>query len=90
MDRGALDHALEARGGLGVAGAVGGQAGQVLVEELRQIGAQLVEIDPAGAQHGRGIGVVGQAEQQVLQGGVFVPSLAGERQRAMQRLFEIT
>ena len=90
MDRGALHDALEAGGRLRVAGPVGRQAGEVLVEELGQVGAQLVEIDAAGAQHGGGVGVVGQAEQQVLQRRVFVPALAGERQGAVQRLFEVT
>ena len=90
MDRGALDHALEAGGRLRVAGAVGRQAGQILVQELRQIAAQLVEIHAAGAQHGRGVGVIGEAQQQVLQRRVFVTALAGERQRAVQRLFEVT
>ena len=86
VDRGALHDALEARGRLRIARPVGGEAGKVLVEELRQIGAQLVEIDAAGAQHRRRVGVVAQAEQKVLQRGVFVPALAGEGQRAVQRL----
>ena len=89
MDRGALHDALEAGGRLRIAGAIGRQAGEVLVEELRQIAAQLVEVDAAGAQHRRGIGVVGQAQQQVLQRRIFVPTLAGERQGAVQRLFEV-
>ena len=89
VDRRALHDALEPGGRLRVARPVGGQAGQVLVEELAQIGAQLVQVHPAGAQHGRRVGVVRQPEQQMLQGGVFVAAFARERQRAMQRLFEI-
>ena len=89
VDRGALHHALEAGGGLRIARPVGGQPGKVLVEELGQIAAQLVEIDAAGAQHRGGVGVVGQAEQQMLQRRIFVTALAGERQGAMQRLFEV-
>ena len=61
VDRRPLHHALEPGGGLRVARPVGGQAGQVLVEELAQVGAQLVEVDPAGAQHRRRVGVVRQA-----------------------------
>ncbi len=87
MDGGALHHTLEAGGGLGVAGAVGRQAGQVLVEELGQVGAQLVQVDAAGAQHGGGVVVVVEGQQQVLQRGVFVPALAGQRQGTMERLF---
>ena len=54
-----------------------------------EVGAQLVEIDAAGAQHGGGVGVLGQAEQQVLQRRVFVPALAGEGEGAVERLFEV-
>ncbi len=89
MDGGALDDALEAGGGLGIAGAVGGEACEVLVEEFAQVRAQLVEIDPAGAQHGGCVGVVGKAEQQMLEGGVFVTAIAGQGQGAVQRLFEV-
>ena len=87
MNGRALDHALEAGGRLRVAGAVGGQAGQVLVEELREVRPQLVQIDPAGPQHRRGVGIVRESQQQVLQRRIFVPALAGEGQGAMQRLF---
>ncbi len=89
VDGGALDDTLEAGGGLGVARAVGGEPGEVLVEELGEVGAQLVEVDPAGAQHGGGVGVVGEPEQEVLERGVLVPAVAGERQGAVQRLFEV-
>ena len=90
MDRGALDHALEAGGRLRIARPVGRQAGQILVEEFGKVAAQLVEVDAAGAQHGRRVGVVGQAEQQVLQRRIFVTALTGERQGAVQRLLEVT
>jgi hypothetical protein len=86
VDGGALDDALEAGGGLGVAGAIGGQAGEVLVEEFAEVLAQLVEIDAAGAEDGGGVAVVGEAEEKVLQRRIFVPALAGEREGAMQRL----
>ncbi len=89
MDGGALHHALEAGGRLRVAGRSVARPGQVLVQELAQILPQLVEVDAAGAQHGGRIAVVGQAEQQVLQRRIFVPALAGERQGAVQRLFEV-
>ena len=63
--------------------------GQILVEELAEILAQLVEIDAAGAQHGRRVAVVGQAEQQMFQRGIFVPALAGEGEGAVQRLLKV-
>ncbi len=87
---GALHHTLEAGGGLGLRGAVRGQAGEVLVEELGQVLAELVEIDAAGAQHGGRIAVIGQAEQQVLKGGVFVTAVAGEGEGPVQCLLEIS
>ena len=68
MDRGALHHALEPGGGFRVAGAIGGQARQLLVEEFGEIGAQLVEVDAAGAQHGGGVRVLGEAEQTDVRG----------------------
>ena len=78
VDRGALHHALEPGGRLRIARPVGRQASEVLVEKLGQIAAQLVEVHPAGTQHRRGIGVVGQAQEQVLQRRVFVTTFAGE------------
>ena len=89
VDRRPLHHALEAGSRLRVAGAVGGQAAQVLVEELAQILAQLVEIDAAGAEHGCGVAVIGEAQQQVFQRRILVTPLACERQGSMERLFEV-
>ena len=89
MDGGALHHPLEAGGRLGVARPVGGQACEVLVKELGQIRAQLVEVDAAGAQHGGRVRVVGQAQQEVLQRRVFMATLAGKRQGAVERLLKV-
>jgi phosphate starvation-inducible protein PhoH len=86
VDGGALDDALEAGGGLRVSGPVGGEAREVLVEEFGEFGAQLVEVDAAGAQHGCGVAVVGQAEEQVFQRGVFVLALGGQAEGAVERL----
>ncbi len=90
VDRGALHHALEAGGRLRIARPVGGEAGEVLVEELGQVVPQLVEIDPAGPQHGGGVAVIGEAEQQMFERRVFVPALAGKGQGAMKRLFQVS
>jgi hypothetical protein len=75
MDGGALDDALEAGGGLGVTGAFGDEAGQVLVEEFGQVALQLVHIHAAGPQHGHRFRVVAEREQQVFEGRVFVPAV---------------
>ncbi len=50
MNGGALQHALEAGGGLRLAAAGGHQPGELVVEILRDVAAQPVEIDAAGAQ----------------------------------------
>src|SRR5207248_1195039 len=50
---------------------------------------QLVEINVAGAHHGGCVLIVDQRKQQMLQCGVFVMTLIGERQRAMEGLLEV-
>jgi hypothetical protein len=49
----------------------------------------LVDIHAAGAQHRHGIRVIDQPEQQMLQRGVFMLAVRGERKGPVQRLFEI-
>ena len=90
VDRGALQDALEAGGRLGVAGAVGHQAGKLVVEIVDDVAAQPVEIDAAGAQHRGGILVLGQRQQQMLKRRIFVAPLVGLGQRPMQALLEVT
>ena len=75
MDRGPLDDTLEARGRLGVDHALDREAGQVVIEEVVEAGAQPVELDRAGLEHGDRIIVVDQRHQQMLERRVFV--LAG-------------
>ena len=89
MDGRALHHALEAGGGLGVAGALRHQPGQVLVQELGQVALQLLDVHAAGPQHVRRVAVVGQGEEEVLKGRVLVPALIGEAEGAVERLFEV-
>jgi hypothetical protein len=79
----------EAGGRLRLAGPIGCEASQVLIQEFREVLLDLVDIDAAGAQDGDGIGIVHQAEQQMLQGGVFMFAIGRERQRPVQCLFEI-
>ncbi len=69
--------------------ALADQVFEFAFEVGRQAAPQLVEIDIAGPHHGGGILVVDQREQQVLERGVFVMPLVGERQRAMQGLFKV-
>ena len=88
MDHGALDHALEARGRLGVVAAVGDQIFEFGFEIIDEAGAQLVEIDAAGAHHGGRIGVVDQRQQQMLERRILMMTLVRNRQRTMQGLFK--
>ena len=63
MDGGALHHALEASGGLGIAAAFCHQAGQILVQKFGQVALQFININTAGAEYARCIGVIAQGEQ---------------------------
>ena len=89
MDDGALDHALEAGGGLGILVAVAHQVLELALEIGGEAASQLVEIDVARAHHRGGILVVEQGEQQVLERRIFVVALIGERQGAMEGLLEV-
>ena len=88
VNDGALDHALEAGGRLGVVGAVGDQIFELGLEIIDEAGAQLVEVDAAGA-HDRGrIRVIDQRQQQMFERRILVVTLVGDRQRTMQGLFK--
>ena len=89
VDRGALQHALKARGRLRVVAVRGDEVGELVVDIVQDLAAQPLEIDAAGAQHGDRILILGQRQQQMLERGVFVPPLIGVGERPMQRLFEI-
>ena len=84
----ALDHALKARGRLGVVGAVGDQVFELGLEIVDETGAQLVEIDAAGAHDGRRIRVIDQRQQKVFERRILVVTLVCNRQRTMQGLFK--
>ena len=88
VDHGALDHALEAGGGLGILAAVGDQVVEFGFEIGDEAALELVEIDVAGAHHRGRVLVVDQREQQMLERGVFVVALVGERQRPVEGLLE--
>ena len=89
VDRGALQHALEARGRLGVVAVGGDEVAELVVDIVQDLAAQPVEIDAAGAQHGDRVLVLGQRKQQMFERGIFVPALIGVGQSPMQRLFKI-
>ena len=88
MHDGAMDHALEAGGGLRLGRALDEQGGQLVVEILGDARPQLVEVDRAGLHHRRGIAIVQQRQEQVLQRCVLVMTLVGVFERAVQGGFE--
>jgi hypothetical protein len=90
MDGGALNHSLEASRGLGLRGAIGGQSRKILVEKFGQILPEFVEVHTTSPQHCGGVAVIGKAEQQVFQGGVFMAAIAGEGERTVQGLFQVS
>ena len=88
MRHGAMDHALEARGRLGVAMRVEHEAGQLVVEIAGELVAQQIEIDVAGAHDRRRVTVVDQRQEQMLQRRIFVAALVGILQSAPESLLE--
>ena len=68
--------------------AVGDQIVEFGFEVGDEAAAQLVEIDVARPHHRRGVLIVDQRQQQMLQRRVFVMALIGESQRPVKRLFE--
>ena len=89
MDRGALQHALKARGRLRVVAMGGDEVGELVIDVVQDLAAQPVEIDAARAQHGDRVLILGQRQQQMFERGIFVPALIGIGESPMQRLFEI-
>ncbi|MBP2298243.1 hypothetical protein J2850_000917 [Azospirillum picis] len=90
VDGRTLQNPLESSRWLGVVGPVRDKVRKFVVEVIRQFRAQSVEIDPAGAQDGGGIGVFGQREKQVFERRVFMPALVRVGQGSVQSLFQVT
>ena len=89
MDRRALQHALEAGGGLGLAAVVGDQIAELAVDVVDEVAAQALDIDTAGPHHRDGIRILGQRQQEMLERREFMPALIGIGERPVQRLLEI-
>ena len=84
----ALDHALKPGGRLGIVGAIRHQVLELGLEIIDQAGAQLVEIDAAGAHDGGGIGVIDQRQQKMFQRRILMMTFVCNRERTMQGLFK--
>ena len=74
---GALNHALETQSGLRVDFFATRHLGRVVLDEIAQGFAQVVNVGGASAQHFGRAGVVQQSQQQVLNGDEFVALLTG-------------
>ena len=88
MDDGALNDALEAGGGLAVLAPVGDEIIEFGFEVGDEAATQLLQIHVARPHHRRGILVLDQRQQKMLERGVFVVALIGESQSPVKRLFE--
>ena len=86
---GALDDALEAGRRLGVGHRlVDGEAAELFVEEGLEGVAQLVDIDVAGAQHRHRVLILGERQQEMLEGGQLMLATVGMGEGPVQCLFE--
>src|SRR6218665_2930328 len=84
----ALDHALKAQGGLGVDLVGAGHLGRVVLDEVGQRCAQVIDVGRAGAQHLGGAGVVEQCQQTTLDGDELVELLTGLDEGHVQADFQ--
>jgi hypothetical protein len=84
VDDRALDHALEARRGLGVLPVIDHQRAELIVHIAGQGGPEGAQVDVAGAHDGCGFLIVDKRQEQMLQGRIFVLSLIGVSDGAMQ------
>ena len=82
MGDGAVNHALEAGGRLGVVVRIEHEPGELVVEIAGELVPQQIEIDVAGAHHRRGVAVVDQRQEQMLERRIFVTALVGVLQSA--------
>ena len=84
----ALDHALEAQRRLGVHLVGARHRGRVVLDEVGQRLAQVVDVGAAGAQHFGRAGIVQQGQQQVLHGDELVALLTRFHEGHVQADFQ--
>ena len=89
MEDGTLDHPLEAGRGLGLDLLLGCLALKLLVDEALEIAREPLQIDAARLEHGDGVGVLQEREQQVFERRELVPPLDRQRQRAVEAFLKI-
>ena len=85
---GAMNDALEAGRGLRVRRSLDEQPNQLVVEILGNARPQAVEIDRTRPHHRRGVSIIQERQQQVLERRVLVVAIVGMFDGAMQRRFQ--
>ena len=88
MSHGAMDNALEAGGRLGIVMRIEHEAGELIVEISGELVPQQVDIDVAGAHYRRGVAIVEQRQEEMLERRIFVAALIGILQSAPEGLFQ--
>ena len=88
MDNRALDDALEGGGGPGILAVGHDEAVELLVDEILEVALERFYVDVATGEYRDGIAVIGQRQQQVLQGGKLVSALTSQVHCLMQGLLK--
>ncbi len=88
MQHRALDHPLEAGGGLGFLAILDHQGDEFLVDIFLHRAAQRLDVHIAGLHHLAGVGVVHQRQKQMLQRRIFMMPVAGQFDRMVQGLLQ--
>jgi hypothetical protein len=88
MDHGALDHALEGSRRPRVLPVGHHETVELFVDEILEVGLQRFDVDVATGQHRDGVAIVGQGQQQVLQGRELMGPFAGQVHRLMEGLLK--
>ena len=86
---GAMERALEARGGLGLDEAFDDETREIVVDEFLDLVTQGIDIDIACPHDRDGVIVLAQCQQEMFERGVLVLAFVGQRKGVTQCLFEI-
>ena len=89
VQHGTLNHALEGGGGFRLDHRFRRQAIEIVVDEILEIFAQLVDIHAARLEDGHRIRIAAKRQQQMLKRRKFVPALGREAEGAVQAFFEV-
>ena len=88
VDDGALDDALEGGGRPRILAVGHDEAVELFIDEILEVALERLDVDVAAGEHGDGVAVVGQGQQQVLERGELMRALTRQVHRLMQGLFK--